>query len=430
MEVFMSQKKITVAVVGCGSRGNAYASSIKLMPEKFEIVACSDIIPDKMERFAAEYGVPAEGCYPSAEVLLEQEKLADVLFICTMDRQHYGHAIPALKKGYHLVLEKPASTDPKECMEIARVANENDRHVVVCHVLRYTPYFRKVKEIVDSGVLGKVYNIMANEGVTYWHQAHSFVRGNWRNSDETCPMIMQKCCHDMDIFLWITGKHCKAISSFGALSHFKRECAPEGSPERCTEECPAYATCPYSIERYLHHAKNGCFGWPLDVVSPATNYEDFRRDLLAGPYGRCAYKCDNNVVDHQVVNVLFEDDLTLTFNMCAFTNEHTGRGLHIMGTMGDLVSNLDDNKIKLTHFRQGIEEVEYIDYSAETDQFGHGGGDYVLVSDLYDLLTGYMPNSVTSINDSVESHIMCLAAEKSRVAGGELVRIEDYVKTL
>ncbi len=426
----MSEKKITVAIVGLGSRGNAYASSIKLLPEKFEIVACSDIIPEKMERFAKTYGVPAERCYPSAEALLEEDRLADVLFICTLDRQHYGHAIPALKKDYHLVLEKPASTDPRECMEIARVANERGRNVVVCHVLRYTPYFRRVKEVIDSGVLGKIYSIQANEGVTFWHMAHSFVRGNWRNSDTTCPMIMQKCCHDMDIFLWLTGKHCKSVSSFGSLSHFKPECAPEGAHEHCDETCPAYGSCAYSIERYLHHAKEGNFGWPLDVVSAADNYEDFRRDLLAGPYSRCVYHCDNNVVDHQVVNLLFEDDLTLDFNMCAFTSGNCGRRLRVMGTLGELVSNAGDDKITVTHFRQGIEETEEITFNAEFDQFGHGGGDYVLVADLYDLLTGNAPKSVTNINDSIESHIVCLAAEASRVAGGQVVNIDEYMKTI
>ena len=426
----MTQKKITVAIVGLGSRGNAYASSIKLLPDKFEIVAVSDIIPEKMERFAKAYGIPAEGCYPSAEALLEQDRLADVLFICTMDRQHYGHAIPALMKDYHLVLEKPASNDPKECMEIARVANERNRHVVVCHVLRYTPYFRKVKEIMDSGVLGKIYSISASESVGFWHQAHSFVRGNWRNSDETSPMILQKCCHDMDILLWLTGKHCKSVSSFGSLSHFKRECAPEGALDRCSEECPAYADCPYSIERYLHFAREGCYDWPLDVVSPAANYDDFRRDLMAGPYSRCVYKCDNNVVDHQVVNLHLDDDLTVNFTMSAFTSIPKGRGIHVMGTKGDLMSYSDDDKITVSRFGQGIETKEEIAYDAAFDQFGHGGGDYVLVKDLYELLTGNSPDSVTSINDSIESHIVCLAAEKSRVEGGALVTIEDYKKTL
>ena len=423
-------KKLTVAFAGLGSRGNAYAESCALMSDKIEIVACADIIEDKLDRFADKYGVPAEGRFNSAEEMLQQDRLADVMFICTMDRQHYGHAIPALEKDYHLVLEKPISTDLRECTEIARVANERDRKVIVCHTMRYTPFARKVKEIIDSGVLGKVYSIQASEGVTFWHQAHSFVRGNWRNSDETSPMILQKCCHDMDMFLWLTGKHCKSVSSFGELSHFKAECAPEGAHERCSEECPAYATCPYSIERYLHHAREGGFGWPLDVVSPATNYDDFRRDLLAGPYSRCVYHCDNNVVDHQVVNLQFEDDLTISFSMCAFTNGSCGRRLHIMGTHGDLIACTEEGQLKVSLFRQGIEEVQYVDTNAVTDAFGHGGGDYILVEDLVALFEGKCAESITSINDSVESHVVSLAVEASRVSGGELVKIDEYLKNV
>ena len=424
----MSQKKITAAFVGLGSRGTSYAEACALLKDKIEIVACADIIPDKVTRFAEKYGVPAEGCYESAEEMLKEPRLADVMFICTMDKQHYGHAIPALEKDYHLVLEKPASTDPRECMEIARVANEHDRQVVVCHVLRYTPYYRKLKEIIDSGVLGKIYSIQACEGVGFWHMAHSFVRGNWRNSDETSPMILQKCCHDMDIFLWLTGKHCKSVSSFGHLSHFRKECAPEGAHEHCTEECPAYKDCPYSIERYLHHAKEGNFGWPLDVVSPETNYDGFRRDLLAGPYSRCVYHCDNNVVDHQVVNIRFEDDLTLSFSMSAF--DQRGRNTAVMGTKGFVSSTTDESKIKVTLYNQGIESYVEYDTHAETDQFGHGGGDFVLVKELIELLNGEAPIAATSINDSVESHIMALATEYSRTLGGQLVTIEDYMETL
>ena len=421
-------KKITVAFAGLGSRGTSYAEACALLKDKIEIVACADIVEGKVTRFAEKYGVPAEGCYSSAEEMLQKDRLADVMFICTMDKQHYGHAIPALEKDYHLVLEKPASTDPRECMEIARVANERGRHVVVCHVLRYTPYYRKLKEIMDSGMLGKIYSIQACEGVGYWHMAHSFVRGNWRNSDETSPMILQKCCHDMDIFLWLTGKHCKSVSSFGHLSHFKPECAPEGAHEHCTEECPAYATCPYSIERYLHHARNNCFGWPLDVVSPATNYDDFRRDLLAGPYSRCVYHCDNNVVDHQVVNLQFEDDLTLSFSMSAF--DQRGRNTAVMGTEGFIDTTTDASVIRVVKYNQGIESYEEFNTEAETDQFGHGGGDYILVKELVDLLNGEVSVASTCIDDSVESHIVALAVEKSRTLGGALVSIDDYVKTL
>ncbi len=422
----MSDKKITVAVAGLGSRGNSYASCCKLMSDKIEIVACADILPDKLKRFGDEYGVPEERRYASAEEMLKEEKLADVMFICTLDRQHYGHAIPALKKGYHLLLEKPASTDPRECREIAKVAKENGREVVVCHVLRYTPFYRKLKEVLESGVIGRVMMIQANEQATYWHQAHSFVRGNWRRSDETCPMLMQKCCHDMDILLWLTGKHAVSVSSFGELSHFKSEYAPEGAPDRCGEDCPAYGECPYSIKTcYLDRADRGEFGWPLDVVEPEPDAAKLRETLKTSPYGRCVYRCDNNVVDHQAVNLRLDDDLLISFNMSAFTSEG-GRRMHVMGTKGDITAYMEDGEIHVNVFGK---EPEIVDSHAETDQFGHGGGDYNLIVDLIDVLSG-KKGALTSIDASVESHVVCAAAEESRLGGGKLVNIEEYVKSL
>ena len=208
---YIMNKKITVSIVGLGSRGkDTYAKCAKIFPENMEIVAIADIVPHKVEEVAKEYGVPAEMCFDSAEALLERERLSDVMFICTMDKQHYGHAIAALNKGYHLLLEKPISPDEKECKEIAALANEKNLQVAVCHVLRYTPFYQKLKEIIKSGRIGDTVSIDAIENVGYWHQAHSFVRGNWRNSNETSPMILQKCCHDMDILLWLTDKHCKS----------------------------------------------------------------------------------------------------------------------------------------------------------------------------------------------------------------------------
>lgn len=422
----MSEKKITVAVAGLGSRGNSYASCCKLLSDKIEIVACADILPDKLKRFGDTYGVPETGRYSSAEEMLEKEKLADVMFICTMDRQHYGHAIPALKKGYHLLLEKPASHDAGECLEIARVAKEYDRQVIVCHVLRYTPFYRKLKEILDSGVIGQLMMIQANEQAQWWHQAHSFVRGNWANSDETCPMLLQKCCHDMDILLWLTGKHAVSVSSYGTLSHFKSECAPKGAPERCSEACPAWGECPYSIKVcYYDRADKGEFGWPLDVVEPEPDAAKLRETLKTSPYGRCVYHCDNNVVDHQAVNLRLEDDLFISFNMSAFTTEG-GRRIHIMGTKGDIQGYMESGEIKLTLFGH---ETELVDCHAETDQFGHGGGDYNLVVDLIDVLNG-KKTALTTIDASVESHIVCLAAEESRVGDGKLVNIGEYVDSL
>lgn len=426
----MSDKKITVAVAGLGSRGNAYASCCEALADKIEIVACADIVPDKLERFAKKYNIRPEMQFNSAEEMLKQEKLADVMFICTLDQLHYPHAIPALKKGYHLLLEKPASNDPVECMEIARVANECDRKVVVCHVLRYTSFLRGLKKVLDSGKIGDIMCIQANEQVTYWHQAHSFVRGNWRDKNTTSPMLLQKCCHDMDMFLWLTGKHCKSVSSFGTLSHFKAECAPEGATQKCDEGCPHYTTCPYSVKHcYIDKAEKGMFGWPMDVVSQEPTMESLCANLKTGPYGRCVYHCDNNVVDHQVVNLLFEDDLMITFNMCAFTSGG-GRNLHIMGTKGDIKVYDWEEPIHVTLFGQPTEDIPVENIN---DEFGHGGGDMGIIEDIVSLFSDDATEnreSLSSIDVSIESHLMCMAAEESRENGGKLVNIDEYAASL
>lgn len=306
-------KQITVAIAGLGSRGlDAYARYADEAPDEMKIVAVADILPDRVERAAKKYSVPADRCFASAEEMFEQEKLADAAFICTMDQDHYREAKAALLKGYDLLLEKPVSPSMDECRELAALAEKLGRKVIVGHVLRYTPFYRRLKAVLDEGTIGEVVSVQAIEKVCYWHQAHSFVRGNWRNSGTSSAMILQKCCHDMDILLWLTGKRCKTVSSFGSLTWFKPENAPEGATERCLD-CPHKDDCLYSAPKfYLGRYDTGERDWPLSVLCQEPTREGLEEALRVGPYGRCVYHCDNNVVDHQVVNLLLEggrDDL-------------------------------------------------------------------------------------------------------------------------
>ena len=277
-------KQITVAIAGLGSRGKeTYAQVAKLIPDKMKIVAVADINEEKVKLAAEEFDIPAENCFYSAEEMLGMEQLADVMVIATQDRQHVGHAIPALKKGYHLLLEKPISPVLEECQELVKVAKECDRKVVVCHVLRYTPVYQKVKEIIDAGTIGDVVSIMALENVGWWHQAHSFVRGNWRNKEQSSPIIMQKSCHDMDILTWLVDSEAKRISSFGSLAHFKEECAPEGSTDRCNT-CPVGEACHYNAYRaYLPVRGN----WPATLLGADQSEEGIRKALETSQYGKC-----------------------------------------------------------------------------------------------------------------------------------------------
>lgn len=424
-------KKIKVALAGLGNRGkDNYAKCAKLFPEKMEIVAIADIDPDKVADVAKEYGIPKSHCFSSAEEMLEQEKLADAMFITTQDKQHIGHAIPALKKGYHLLLEKPISPVLEECQEIVRVANECKKMVVVCHVLRYTPFYTKLKEVIDSGMVGDIVSVMAIENVGYYHHAHSFVRGNWRNSDMTSPMILQKCCHDMDLYLWLTGKTCQSVSSFGSNYLFKKECAPAGAATRCMEQCQAKDDCPFDAEKiYLLDkkigAKNGNTGWPLNVLTLHPTVESVTEAIKTGPYGRCVYACDNNVVDHQVVNLNMTDGSTIHLTMCGFTSSFS-RHAKLMGTKGDIVADMEKNTIEIAVY--GKEKI-VIDVSKLSDDFsGHGGGDRRMVEEFIDILLGIKDKtpSITSVEDSVESHYCSLAAEESRLHNGKCIHLDTY----
>lgn len=429
---------ITVAIAGLGSRGrDTYAKAAKIFPEKMKIVAIADVDPEKVRLTAEEYDIPEEKCFSSAEEMLKQEKLADVMFIATQDRQHVGHAIPALRKGYHLLLEKPISPELDECRELVRVARECDRKVVVCHVLRYTPIYRKVKELLDAGKIGAVVSIMAVENVGWYHMAHSFVRGNWSNSNETSPMILQKCCHDMDLYLWLAGKKCDSLSSFGSTYLFKKEKAPEGCAMRCMDGCKAKETCPFDAEAiYLDNKAAGyCKGnrnWPLDVLVPDGVTEEKLYDAIReGRYGRCVYHCDNNVVDHQVVNLNMTDGTTMSFTMCGFTAE-IARYAKFMGTEGEMIVNMageiEDNEIVIRRFNADVTE-ERIDVASLSDDFsGHGGGDVKMIEEFLDVLSGEKEESpyVTSLEQSMESHYCALAAEESRLHGGRVVELDTF----
>ena len=415
-------KPITVAIAGCGSRGmNTYANCVKNGGGRMKIVAAADIRPGQLAAMRQRHGLTEDQCYESAEVMLEQPKLADVMFICTPDRCHYHQAIAALKKGYHLLLEKPAAHTTEMCREIERVARENDRQVVVCHVLRYTVFYQKLKELIDQGAVGEIRSIQAIERVAHWHQAHSFVRGNWRNSDETTPMILQKCCHDMDMILWLTGRHCERVTSFGHLSHFTPEHAPEGAAMRCIEDCPVADTCPYNaVKFYLDPVREGRDSWAT-MLMPDPTPEGIEELLRHGPYGRCVYRCDNNVVDHQVVNLEMEGGLTVSFTMTAFTKE-CARNMRIMGTAGEIWADMETNMITVMPFHG---EKQEIDVTKLTSDFsGHAGGDARMIADLCDLLEGTgMSGALTSIDRSVESHIIALAAEESRLDHGRVIEL-------
>lgn len=423
----MSGKIVRIAIAGVGSRGkNAYGLELLNMKDRAKVVAVADIDPERLALAGDAHGVPDEMRFPSAEAMLAMPKLADAMLVCTQDRQHVPHAVAALKKGYDVMMEKPISPKLEDLQEITKVARENGRRVVVCHVLRYTPFFQTIKKTIDSGVLGEVVSIQALENVRYWHQAHSFVRGNWRREEDTSPMILAKCCHDLDYLVWLCGKKCERVSSYGSLMYFKESNAPEGAALRCTQGCKAKDNCPYDAEKiYLTNKDTGILcgnvEWPVDVLAENPTEEKVRHAIETGPYGRCVFHCDNDVVDHQIVNMQMEGGASLSLTMSAFTSIG-GRTIKVMGTLGDLWGDMHENRIRIGIFGK---EPQIIDLGREEKDFaGHGGGDRLLMEQFVDLLQGKEPDgTVTTLETSVESHLVALAAEKSRLENGESIEI-------
>ncbi len=420
-------KPITVAICGCGNRGlEAYAPFALKYPDKMKVVAGADIKPERLRMLRERFDVPEEMCFASDLELLAQPRLADVMIVATQDRLHIRPAMAALEKGYHLLLEKPISSSLDECIALREKAHECGRAVVVCHVLRYTKFYSVLEKLLREGAVGKLQTIDAMEHVAYWHFAHSYVRGNWRREDESSPMILAKCCHDMDIIRWLAGSKCRSVQSFGSLDWFRAENAPQGSAERCLD-CGVKDACPYDAEKiYITNKASGFRSigprWPGNVLVDRPTEEALYDHLRHGPYGRCVYHCDNDVCDRQTVSMEFENGVLATFTVSAFT-EACYRYVRVTGTMGDIEGNLDDNILKIHRFG---EPEEVIDIGRIIEEYaGHGGGDFGMLHYLCDLLESGDTRGLTGIDASVESHLMGLAAEISRHDGGKTVLLSD-----
>ena len=409
-------KKLKVILIGVGNRGKTYTDIMRGLPEQFELVAIADPIDDRRLHKQKRWNLPDDMVFTDWRPLLEKGKIADLAVIATMDREHFGPAMKCIELGYDLLLEKPIAPTLEECREITRAANEKGTKVVICTVLRYTKIFNAIKSVIDSGRLGKIMSINHEEGVGNIHQTHSFVRGNWGNAERSSDMLLQKSCHDVDILQWLIGKKCKKVQSFGMLSYFKEENAPEGSAERCID-CPVAENCMYNAVKIYFDDKENRWFRTTSTHKVEPNDDDVMEALRTTQYGKCVYKCDNNVVDHQVVNMLFEDDITVTFTMNAFNKG--GRFIHIMGTKGELRAAMDEST-PITVYDFAADKTETVDSTKAKDGIngGHGGGDGGIIGALYAYLNGtYTGNSVPEIEESYYNHAIAFAIEEARKTG-------------
>lgn len=424
----MNNKTVTVSIIGLGGRGGeAYGRYIVEQKDKFAITHICDINHVRLEKYGELFDVPTENRFDDEDKFFEK-KWSDVLFITTQDRMHVRMAKKALLLGYDIVLEKPISDDPQELRELSELAKKTGRMIMVCHVLRYTVAMRKLKEILNSGAIGRLVSVDQTENVVFWHEAHSYVRGNWRNRAMSTPMIMAKCCHDLDLLQDFIGSKCRSVASMGSLAYFKAENKPEGSADRCVA-CKFIDSCSYSAKKVYIDMWKTCDcpanQFPFSLIADAypTTEEALREAIEEGPYGRCVFACDNDVVDNQTVIMQFENGITATLKMEAFV-KNGGRDIRFFGTEGELILCEAEGTITLKKYFAGDTIWKLTDLTDDLE--GHGGGDHRMIDELYEIMTGKNPEVATSIDESIESHYMALAAEESRLKGGQLILIEEY----
>ena len=401
-------KAVTAITLGAGNRGNVYGNYATKYPDELTIVGVAEPIKIRNKRYREQHNIKKANSFKTWEDVFKVPIFADAIIITTSDDLHYGPCMEALKMGYDVLLEKPISPSESECRDILELSEKTGRIVAVCHVLRYAPYFIKLREIIQSGVIGKVVSMQHFEPIEAVHMAHSFVRGNWHNSIQTAPIILAKSCHDLDIMKWMLGKSCQQIHAFGAVSWFNSKNDPVGSTPRCMDGCSIESTCPYSAMKiyYRDRQRTYVFDLPKDKSKHGDAILEY---LKTTNYGRCVYKMENDQPDHYTCNMLFDDEVTATFNMEAFTSYH-GRRTRIMGSHGDIVGDM--SRFEHTDFLTGEKTV----WEQKTD--GHGGGDWNLVSDWIQAVAAQDSSLLTStIAASIESHVMGFAAEVSRKEG-------------
>jgi predicted dehydrogenase len=409
-------RPVTIAVLGAGQRGTTYASFAERYPERARVVAVVDPRTDRRDLVADRLGVAAGRRFDDWRELADQSRLADAVVVATPDREHVAPARRFAELGYHVLLEKPIAPTRAECIEVVEAVEKAGVILSVCHVLRYTPYTDTVKRIVADGRLGRLVGVSHTEPVGWWHFAHSYVRGNWRRTDESGPSLLTKCCHDLDWLRYIVDRPALAVYSRAGLHHFTPDNRPAGSADRCLD-CVAEPDCPYSAARlYL-----GCLGdprrerWPLSAVTLDATEQGVRRALRDGPYGRCVYASDNDVADHQVVVIDFEGGLTATLTMSAFT-PMSRRRTQLMGTRGFLDG--DGERLTRTDFVTGRAESVDVVGSGGDAAGGHDGGDTGVIGAFVDAVAAGDPSLVRSgPRESLESHLMAFAAERSRLDG-------------
>lgn len=404
-----ARQPASIIAIGAGNRMRTYMHYVERNPDKVRLVAIVEPDLVRLHQMADKFQIPEERRFTDYRLFFEHPVPADAVIICTPENAHFEPTMLALDHGYHVLLEKPIAHTLEQCEAIAQKAEEKGLIVGICHVLRFHPCYIKIKELIESGKLGRVMTIDHTEGVGIDRNAHSYVRGPMNRQEESNPMILAKCCHDVDILLWISDTHCQRLNSFGSLRWFRKENAPEGSALRCID-CKIERQCPYSaVELYWRRRQ-----WisNYDIPDGMTIDDVLKQELREGPHGRCVYHCDNDVVDNQILSMLMTDGTLINLNMDVFTT-FDNRTTKINLTEAEIICN--ERTVRVKSFLNGHEEI--YNFSHEVDMPYHGGADLRIVEQFLKAIQGDPRQLPTLIQDSIESHRICFEAERSRLSG-------------
>jgi predicted dehydrogenase len=402
---------VEAVMVGAGNRGaRVYGAYALDRPGDLRFVAVVD--PDEARRnsFAESHGIPLDCQFERWEDLVERPRLVNTAFNATLDRTHHASTLGLLEAGYDVLLEKPIATTLEDVLDVAQAAERHARLLQISHVLRYAPFFRTIYDLVRGGDLGDVVSIDWRENLVYWHYAHSFVRGNWSNAARTAPMLLTKCCHDLDLLVWMFGRTCERVASAGEQRYFTSNRVGPEVPARCLDGCPHAEDCLYYAPRlYLDRFAENPHNFTINAITLDHTRDGVLRALADGPYGRCVFRCDNDVVDHQVALMEFgKQAVSLTMQG---TSHVEGRTVRIDGMRATLLANEARNEIVVVEHRTG--RRRQIDVPPAHG--GHGGGDWGLIEAFVAAVRGERDGLLTSARESVESHVIAFAAEQARV---------------
>ncbi|MFK7769163.1 MAG: Gfo/Idh/MocA family protein [Mariniblastus sp.] len=416
-------KPVEFVIIGAGSRGGCYADFALKNPSIAKLIGIAEPRAELRDRYASQHELLPGNVFQDWRELAAQERMADAVVISTLDAMHCEPAIAFANQGYNLMLEKPMATTLDDCRRIVETVDRTGVTMAVGHVLLYTEYTQRLRQIMSDGTIGKIVSVQHLEPVGYWHQAHSFVRGNWRNDSDSSSMLLAKSCHDLDWIRYVVDQPCVAVSSFGNLSHFRREEKPieAGDATRCVD-CDHESQCPYSAKRiYLDRVRDGETGWPVDVVTLDTTESGVNRAIADGEYGRCVYECDNNVVDNQVVSMEFEEGITANLTMTAFTSAGPRR-TSIFGTLGEIRGN--GSTIEINHFLNDETTIIQVEDSNAFELGQHNLGDDALMTAFFEAVaTGDKSHLLSGPRQTLESHSIVFAAEQAR-REGMVVRLD------